>query len=211
MARIVEENANTTIDLADALAALEDAAQAANLATPRNAAHLVADDLPAELAQLAEWLSVYTTACLRAPGHGLWHDWNNVAMAIHRATGGSEVGYQLFRTWSETSRFYNEAGCRGRWDAITGCPATWIGARFLRRMAFEHGWTEPPPDRGDELEPDQPKPEQPPHPLPGDGPQPRLDEPAELPVILCVAGQLDRMYREAEALLPPGSKTNLNE
>ena len=68
-------------------------------------------------------------------------------------------------------------------------------------MALERGWTEPPPDRGDELEPDQPKPEQPPHPLPGDGPQPRLDEPAELPVILCVAGQLDRMYREAEAAL----------
>ena len=35
MARIIEENANTTIDLADALAALEDAAQAANLVTPQ--------------------------------------------------------------------------------------------------------------------------------------------------------------------------------
>ena len=97
MARIVEENPNVTIDLADALAALEDAAQAADLATPGNAPHLAADDLPAELAQLADWLRVYTTACLRPPGHGLWHDWNKVAMAIHRATGGSEAGYELFR------------------------------------------------------------------------------------------------------------------
>ena len=90
MATIIEENANTTIDLADALAALEDAAQAANLATPQSAAYLAADDLPAELAQLAEWLRFYTTACLRAAGQGLWHDWNKVAMAIHRATGGSD-------------------------------------------------------------------------------------------------------------------------
>jgi len=182
MATIVEENANTTIDLPDALAALEDAAQAANLATPPSAAYLAADDLPAELAQLTEWLRFYTTACLRPAGQGLWHDWNRVAMALHRATGGSMAGYGLFRAWSATSRFYNEADCRARWDAITGCPATWIGARFLRRMALERGWTEPPP-------------EPPPHPMPGDGPQPRL------PTILCAAGRLDRMYREAEAAL----------
>ena len=146
MATIIEENANTTIDLADALAALEDAAQAANLATPPSAAYLAADDLPAELAQLTEWLRFYTTACLHAAGQGLWHDWNRVAMALHRATAGSTAGYELFRAWSATSRFYNEADCRARWDAITGCPATWIGARFLRRMALERGWTEPPPE-----------------------------------------------------------------
>jgi putative DNA primase/helicase len=36
-------------------------------------------------------------------------------------------------------------------------------------------------------------------------PQPRLDEPAELPMIVCKAGQIDRMYREAEdALLKAG-------
>ena len=97
-------------------------------------------------------------------------------MAIHRATGGSEAGYQLFRAWSATSRFYNEAGCRARWDAITGCPATWIGARFLRRMAIEHGWTpkeaepkpdEPPPDP--EPEPDAPEPQPEPAPNPENG------------------------------------------
>jgi putative DNA primase/helicase len=153
MARIFEENANTAVDLTNALTALEGAAQATNLA-PRNAAYLAADDLPAELAQLAEWLRVYTTPCLRAPGQGLWHDWNNVAMSIHRATGGSEAGYQLFRAWSETSRFYSETGCRGRWDAITGCPATWIGARYLRRMALERGWT----PRAAEQQPDQEQP-----------------------------------------------------
>ena len=36
-------------------------------------------------------------------------------------------------------------GAGKRWDEITGCPATWIGARFLRRMAIEHGWAEPQP------------------------------------------------------------------
>ena len=184
MATIIEENANTTIDLADALAALEDAAQAANLATPQSAAYLAADDLPAELAQLAEWLRFYTTACLRAPARacgttGTRSRWRSTGRPAGRrpATSCSAPG-------AETSRFYNEAGCRARWDAITGCPATWIGARFLRRMALEHGWTEPPP-------------EPPPHPMPDDGPQPA----AELPTILCAAGRLDRMYREAEAAL----------
>jgi putative DNA primase/helicase len=139
MAKIIEENSNATVDLADALAALEDAAQAANLPTPKSAPYLAADDLPADLAQLAEWLSFYPTAGLYH-----WRDWNNAGMAIHRATGGSEAGYQLFRAWSETSRFYNEPGCRTRWDAITGCPANWIGARFLRRKAIERGWTASP-------------------------------------------------------------------
>ena len=156
MARIIEENANTTIDLADALAALEDAAQAANLATPKSVAYLAADDLPAELVQIAEWLKHYPTAGLH-----LWIDWTKVGMAIHRATGGSEAGYQLFRAWSETSRFYNEAGCRKRWDEIAGCPATWIGARFLRRMAIEHGWAEPQPkpEKGGEADLLAPDPE----------------------------------------------------
>ena len=108
-------------------------------------------------------------------------------MAIHRATGGSEDGYKLFRAWSETSPYYNEAECRTRWDAITGCPATWIGARFLRRMAIAHGWTPPPP-------PEPPDPDT----VPG---QRRLDEPAELPLIVCAAGQLPRMVVEAEAAL----------
>jgi putative DNA primase/helicase len=144
MARIVEEN-TTTIDLANALAALEDAAQASGLETPRNVPHLAAGDLPAELAQLAEWLTFYTTEHLRPAKAGLRHDWNCVAMAIHRATDGSEAGYQLFRAWSATApQFYTEAGCRRRWDAITGCPPTWIGARFLRRMALAHGWAAKP-------------------------------------------------------------------
>src|SRR5271166_3013607 len=150
MATIIEENAPAAIDLAEALASLEDAAQASGLGMPRSATHLAADDLPAELAQLAEWLRVYTTACLPPAGLGLWHDWNKVAMAIHRATGGSEAGYEAFRAWSATSPHYNAAGCRGRWDAISGCPATWIGARYLRRKAREHGWTEPPPDAAEE-------------------------------------------------------------
>ena len=207
MARIFEENANTTIDLAEALAVLEDAAHAADLATPRSAPHLAADDLPAELAQLAEWLRVYTTDCLRAPNQGLWHDWNKVAMATHRATGGSEAGYQLFRAWSETSRHYNEANCRARWYAITSCPATWIGARFLRRMAIEHGWTEPEPELDQEQQPHTWDSDTGPDGT--DIPEPRLDEPAQLPVILCEAGHLDRMYRETEAALLAARRADL--
>ena len=147
MARIIEET-TSTIDLAEALAALEDAAEASGVAVPKGAAHLITDDLPAELAQLADWLNHYTTAKLRPAKAGLRHDWNNVAMARHRATAGSEDGFKLFNAWSATApQFYTQAGCRRRWDAITGCPPTWIGARWLRRMAIAHGWVlEPPKD-----------------------------------------------------------------
>ena len=152
MARIIEQNAST-IDLAEALASLEDAAEAASLAVPKGAAHLAADDLaaddlPAELVQLAEWLTFHTTTHLRPANAGLWHDWNNVAMALYRATGGSEDGFKLFNAWSATApQFYSEAGCRTRWDAITDCPPTWIGARWLRNKAIDDGWVlEPPKD-----------------------------------------------------------------
>ena len=141
MARIVEEN-DSTIDLADALAALEEAAQLANLTTPRNVPHLAQPDTtPAEVAQIVDWLSFYpNTAAVQ------WNDWNNCAMAIHRVTGGSEAGFEAFRTWSATSPKHSDADCRARWDAITGSPATWIGANHLRRKASEHGWVEPTPE-----------------------------------------------------------------
>jgi hypothetical protein len=140
MARIVEAN-DSTIDLADALAALEEAAQLANLTTPRNMPHLAQPDTtPAEVAQIVDWLAFYpNTAAVQ------WNDWNNCAMAIHRVTGGSEAGFEAFRTWSATSHKHSDAACRARWDAITGSPATWIGANHLRRKASEHGWTEPTP------------------------------------------------------------------
>ena len=138
MARIVEEN-DSTIDLADALAALEEAAQLANLTTPRNVPHLAQPDTtPAEVAQIADWLSFYpNTGALQ------WNDWNSCAMAIHRVTGGSEAGFEAFRTWSATSAKHSDADCRARWDAITGSPATWIGANHLRRKATVGSLSDP--------------------------------------------------------------------
>ncbi len=137
MAVIIEEN-STAIELTEALASLEDAAQASGIGMLRNASHLATPDpTPAEVAQIAEWLHHYPTAGL------YWKDWTTVGLAIERLTGGSEAGFEVFRAWSATSPHYNLAGCRARWEEIKGCPGTWIGARYLRRKAIDHGWVEP--------------------------------------------------------------------
>jgi putative DNA primase/helicase len=190
MATIIEENAST-IDLTEALAALENAAQAANIPTPRNAPHLALPDATdTDVAQIAEWLSFIPNTA-----HVSWSDWNNCAMAIHRVTGGSDTGFEVFRAWSATSPKHDPADCRARWDAITGSPATWIGANFLRRKARENGWIDPTPEPPEGWEER--------HPLLGDSDatEVRPDQPPEIPVIICAAGELDRMYREAEAAL----------
>ena len=207
MARIVEEN-DSTIDLADALAALEEAAQLANLTTPRNVPHLAQPDTtPAEVAQIVDWLSFYpNTAAVQ------WNDWNSCAMAIHRVTGGSEAGFEAFRTWSATSPKHSDADCRARWDAITGSPATWIGANHLRRKASEHGWVEPtpePPEGWEQARPtlggNAPRPSDP------DEPPPTDDDvlgdwvpPHTLPQIIVYAGERHLAVDQGLAALAAG-------
>ena len=56
MATIIEENA-TTIDLAEALAALEDAAQASGIGMPRKP-RISPPTIAGRLAQIAEWLQL---------------------------------------------------------------------------------------------------------------------------------------------------------
>ena len=64
-----------------------------------------------------------------------------------------------------------------------------------------NGAAPPPQPEPDWLDVPPPEWDTEPPPVGADISEPRLDEPAQLPTILCEAGHLDRMYREAEAAL----------
>ncbi len=64
-----------------------------------------------------------------------WSDWNRVAMALWRASGGR--AFNLFDEWSKKWHGYNAKDTRDRWRAITRSPPTDLGAGTLFLMAQE--------------------------------------------------------------------------
>jgi len=71
-----------------------------------------------------------------------WDWWNRVAMAVFGATGGSDVGFNLFDRWSQKWPGYNAKDTADKWEALHGSPPDRIGAGTLFRMANEAwpGW-----------------------------------------------------------------------
>ncbi|MER9421673.1 AAA family ATPase [Mesorhizobium sp. M0317] len=69
--------------------------------------------------------------------------WNNVAMAIYRATEGSEDGFEVFDRWSRKD-MKNYGGTRERWEALEISPPNSIGAGTVFHMADEadRSWRE---------------------------------------------------------------------
>ena len=58
-----------------------------------------------------------------------WTKWNNIGMALWRATDGSGEGLDLFDSWSQTwPGGYDAAYTAARWDGYEKCPPTEIGA-----------------------------------------------------------------------------------
>ncbi|MGD0107540.1 MAG: DUF3987 domain-containing protein [Rhodopila sp.] len=66
-----------------------------------------------------------------------WSAWNNVGMAVWRATNGSGAGWEAFNAWSSRNPAYDAATTRARWDGITASPPTQIGAGTIFHMAAE--------------------------------------------------------------------------
>ena len=58
-------------------------------------------------------------------------------MAVWRASGGSEDGFDLFNAWSEKNVAYDPDVTRKRWNEITGSPPVTIGAGSLFHAARE--------------------------------------------------------------------------
>ena len=71
-----------------------------------------------------------------------WEEWNNVGMAVWRATGGNDEGFKAFDQWSQKSAKYDAVETRRRWDNYPNSPPTQIGAGTIFHMANEAspGW-----------------------------------------------------------------------
>jgi putative DNA primase/helicase len=71
-----------------------------------------------------------------------WDDWNNVAMAIWRATAGSAAGFEAFDQWSRKSKKYSAAETLQKWEQLFRSPPTEIGAGTIFHLADEAapGW-----------------------------------------------------------------------
>jgi putative DNA primase/helicase len=65
-----------------------------------------------------------------------WDDWNNRAMALWRATGGSEQGLIILDRWSQKSIKYDPNEVFNSWNRITGCPPTEY------TVASVYGWAD---------------------------------------------------------------------
>jgi len=64
-----------------------------------------------------------------------WEGWNKVGMAVWRATGGSQAGWEAFNAWSARNSTYDPQETRERWDHYTHSPPTAIGAGTIFHMA----------------------------------------------------------------------------
>ena len=84
-----------------------------------------------------------------------WEAWNRIGMAVWRATGGSEIGWQAFNAWSARNASYDPAETHKRWEHYETSPPTSIGAGTLFHMARSAheppapDLSEPPPDVGE--------------------------------------------------------------
>lgn len=97
--------------------------------------HRAGENPHADLWLLSAALAVIPTP----PG---FQQWNRVAMALFRATDGSEQGFALFDRWSQRGQGYG--GTRERWENLARSPPDRIGAGTVIRMANEAapGWRE---------------------------------------------------------------------
>src|SRR5262249_24695766 len=60
-----------------------------------------------------------------------WTEWNRIGMAIFRATGGSEDGFESFGRLSQRSAKYNARTTRARWEHYFRSPPERIGIGSL--------------------------------------------------------------------------------
>jgi hypothetical protein len=71
-----------------------------------------------------------------------WKEWNDIGLALFRATGGSIEGLALFKRWSDKSSKYNEETTKERWEHYHKHPPSRIGAgTIFYRAAVE--WVDP--------------------------------------------------------------------
>jgi Primase C terminal 2 (PriCT-2) len=64
-----------------------------------------------------------------------WEEWSRVGMAVWRASGGSEAGFDAWRKWSAKSRKHADIACGERWAHWFRSPPDRIGFASLHHLA----------------------------------------------------------------------------
>ena len=74
-----------------------------------------------------------------------WVEWNNLGMAVWRASGGSDEGFEEFYKWSKKSSKYDSNETEFRWRHYFESPPSYIGFGTLVHLARETqpGWVPP--------------------------------------------------------------------
>ncbi len=71
-----------------------------------------------------------------------WQEWNNIGMATWAASGGSEEGFEAFKSWSHKSDKFDALHTRERWNHFVESPPDRTGEGKLFALAYEAnpGW-----------------------------------------------------------------------
>ncbi len=74
-----------------------------------------------------------------------WDDWVRIAFAVFECTGGSELGYQMFDSWSSRSERYDPHATRKKWESIhrSGTRGS-VGFGTIVKFAGQCGISAPP-------------------------------------------------------------------
>ena len=79
-----------------------------------------------------------STALSFVPNDVGWEAWNRVGMAVWRATGAAELGFDAFDTWSQKFERYDAAVTRERWLHYPKSRPTKVGAGTIFYLANHH-------------------------------------------------------------------------
>jgi RecA-family ATPase len=81
-----------------------------------------------------------------------WVEWNNFGMAVWRASGGSEEGFEEFDKWSKKSLKYDGDETLFRWRHYSDSPPSKIGFGTLVYLArqIDPNWKPPSKEKDDE-------------------------------------------------------------
>ncbi len=153
LARIVASNDAAEVHLCEAFEQLQAAVEARGLEhaeAPRSGTPEAAFDL-------------LQSAMAAIPNPNLHYDaWVRFGYAVYRATGGSDVGFELWKSWSRKSEKFDAAETETTWQRIAraiegaSAPRT-IGAGTIFLYAARAGWKRP--ERAQPEAPPEPPPE----------------------------------------------------
>ena len=88
---------------------------------------------PFECALVASALSAIDPGC----EHG---QWLKIGMALHHASGGKRIGYEIFKKWSEGGHNYQSHDWPKQWDAFKQDVKKPVTIKSLYHYAREAGW-----------------------------------------------------------------------